>query len=284
MKCIDDFITWKHPKRAYEGLTSAEDAVSQVHLQTDFTDNASTLYAFIYPTEPGSNAERQVSQPFERRVNNAGHSYMGIGIPSHALTTNKDQTVEFLNALYDYTNSLLYKTAEEEEIENVVLVGCSLGGMVAMGAGHNELVDNITLVSGADCLATVVWSSSVLEDLKLSYEGQGYTMEELIPVWEGISPVAYLDQLSEKGVKSGKQLKSLKLIMSSTDAIMPYDRGLIFANEIEERELPLERHTYGPIGHYLTLVAFAKFPGRVHPELKTKKKDAVEEAETVLAL
>lgn len=120
-----------------------------------------------------------------------------------------------------------------------------------MLANKDISINSIDLVVPGDDLAQSLWEGIVTRPLRRSFESQGMDLGRLKNTWAELAPKNNISNLGTD---------KIRVYLSKSDKVIPYERGLMLTKEMKDIGLHPKISENKFLGHYGTLLKYYLFP------------------------
>jgi dienelactone hydrolase len=138
---------------------------------------------------------------------------------------------------------------EAQGYEHFGVLGTSLGSCYGfLAAAHDPRLEVCAFNHASTSFGDVVWSGQSTRHIRAAFEGAGLTQERLKALWEGISPVHYMERFAA----TAKERARRTLIVHATyDLTFPEQYSLQVLENFHRWGIRHEERVL-PCGHYTT--------------------------------
>src|SRR3989344_8486702 len=135
----------------------------------------------------------------KRYVTSLDESFLAYDFPHAILSSDYQLTKECLEVVCEIVKKEITDLNKKYNFTRCILIGSSLGVVSAsMIASGNPEVDEIVLITAANCLAEAMWTGCRTQHLRKAYEGQGISLSQLKNYWYNLAPEHNLDLTNKK--------------------------------------------------------------------------------------
>ena len=178
-------------------------------------------------------------------------SFLRYTFPREMLSANSSLTAKALLEISEGIRSDIKKLKEEYKFNRCVVIGYSLGGLLAsLVYKNNSNVTDILLVCPGSNLAKDIWDSSDAQFLRKEYEEEGMHLRDLKETWKDLEPE---NNMPAKGAR-------ILIYCGEYDQVINYRDGKKLSKILTSNGFQVRRKDL-PMGHYFTCAAFILFPG-----------------------
>ncbi len=208
-----------------------------------------TLYVML----PSWSGTLELLAPTKKFVTESRKSYLAYQFPVEILSDDYQLTKDCFDLINQLVRTEIADLKNKYSFSRCIINGKSLGSVNAtMIANNNKDIDEVVLLTAANCLAESVWTGCRTIHLRKSYQQQGIDLEKLKELWFTLAPENNLNFINKK----------VSLYLSEADDVIPYNLGQILVQKMKAVGLKLDLRTNKYLGHYLTLIYSYLFPKR----------------------
>lgn len=209
---------------------------------------------------PWHGSFRDISK-VKKRVLDMGFSFLSYEFPPDMLSSDAELTHKCFTVARDSVCRDLSELVEQYGINEVNLIGVSLGCVNAMMIINSyRQINEVTLIVPGNCLAESLWYGIRTQYLKREFEAQGITLQQLKQTWHDLAPENNLTNVN---------CANLTVLLSKSDKSIPYRCGRKLVDAMNSAGLNPEVRENRFLGHYGTVIKAYSFPRQI--VLKSKK-------------
>jgi hypothetical protein len=173
-----------------------------------------------------------------------GSAVISYDFNDEILKPDVNQTLASFMQIQAVVAGELHELVEAHDYRDVTLFAASLGN-VALALITEQFKDfnkAVMVVAGSN-LAKSAWEGIGTQDIRQSFEDQGYDEESLVRSWEPLAPAAHAAAFSGKDVD---------FILSTTDKVIPTTYQQEYVDALEQAGAKIAV-TSTRLGHYMAV-------------------------------
>ncbi len=229
-----------------KGLTP-ENVNSRITKELTYLPQSQTLYV-VLPTWANT---IQYLGKLKKEVRASNGSLLAYDFPREILSDDAELTRNCFVNVTERVRKDIAGLKQKHHFTKCVIIGKSLGTVYAtMIADNNPDIDEILLITTANCLAEAMWTGCRTQHLRKSYEQQGIDLKTLKRLWEELAPENHI----------GFKDKKVSVYLSETDKVILPELGVLLVEKMRKSGLNPTMKENRYLGHYLTLMTFYRQP------------------------
>jgi len=206
--------------------------------------NSKTTYLLLSPWHSVS----FLFYPIKRKLQKMGFSYVQYDFSPDILTPSINSTEKYFEDIRKDIGADITMLSEKHDAKSFVVIGLSLSCVIAsMISGISPKIQALILVVPGSSLAESLWSGIRTLKIKNEIEKRGVSLAELEKDWKDLAPENYIRNFKNKRVR---------IYISESDRIIPYNFGKKFEEEIREIIPDVQVRENKNLGHYGTILHF----------------------------